>query len=206
MEETNVEKFAKKQFDLLKSKEPGAIILNYKNEILDICKKMGEEGLSYMAASMYRQIIVDTIDKLLQFKPITPIYGTDEEWNKQNDGDGDYYQHKYYGALFKNEQGKVYDVDLIVNKTKYRIINGEKQLLKKPDYYNGVLFATKEDAMEHKNRIRIFIKKFPYNIPAKPFYIDMIEEDTDDGTKYWINDIEQLKELDDSIYEIVYDK
>ena len=63
--------FVKEQFEMMEKNTPGAIILKYKEEIINICKKMADEGHSVASASMYRQIIVDVIDKLLQCLNIT---------------------------------------------------------------------------------------------------------------------------------------
>ena len=199
-----IENYAQEQFDLMKEKTPGAIILKYKEEILNICKKMANEGHSVASASMYRQIIVDVIDKLLQFKPINPINNTDDEWIKVNDTSKEvYYKNKFYGSLFKDSNGKIEDIDLLIKNVKYRIIKGEKTPCN-GGCWSGAVFKTREDALNNTNRIKVYIKKFPYYVP-KTFYLDMIEEEIDeDSWIMWMNNPKQLEELDPETYEITY--
>lgn len=195
--------FVKEQFEMMEKNTPGAIILKYKEEIINICKKMANEGHSVASASMYRQIIVDVIDKLLQFKPINPINNTNDEWIKVNDTSNEiYYKNKFYGSLFKDSNGRVDDIDLLIKNVKYRIIKGEKTPYK-GGCWSGAIFKTREDALNNTNRIKVYIKKFPYHIPAKPIYLDMIEEEIEpDSWIMWMADPHQLDDLDTSTYEI----
>jgi hypothetical protein len=201
----NLIEFAKQQFkqlrdnskNLPKDKQP--IILKYENMILGICEEMSNEGHSGMSASFYRNVIVQVIDKLLNFKPINPILDKDEDWCDVGEG---MYQHKYCSSIFKNKDGKIHDIDSVLKRVKYRIINGEK-VLYDGCCWSGSIYKTKEEALVNKNRLRFYIKNFPYIVPEKSYYIDVIEEEIKkDDWIMWINDVKQLEEIE-KIYEIV---
>lgn len=194
--------FAKEQFDLLEKNSPDIIILKYKKEILDICKKMADEGHSGASADMYRRVLVDALDRFLQIKPINPIYNTEDEWVDINGGK--LFQNKFCRSLFKDNEGNVYNNELLIKHVKYQMIHGKKIPCKKGCWHGGV-YLTREDALNDTNRVVAYIKKFPYSVPTKPVYLDVIEEEIDkDSWIMWMNNPKQLEELDPEIYEIAH--
>ena len=65
------------------------------------------EGHSGFSAGYARNSLV----KLLDFKPITPLTGEDSEWNDSTD---DSFQNKRNSSVFKNKKtGEVYDIDAV---------------------------------------------------------------------------------------------
>ena len=53
----------------------------------------------------------NSLVKLLDFKPITPLTGEDSEWNDSTD---DSFQNKRNSSVFKNKKtGEVYDIDAV---------------------------------------------------------------------------------------------
>lgn len=57
----------------------------------------------------------DVVRKLLNFEPLTPLTGADEEWFV-HDAHGMYAQNKRYGRVFKDKDGRAYDIDAVVYK------------------------------------------------------------------------------------------
>ncbi len=97
--------FAKSELDLIKKDEEGMQdMMNH--DILEIVKMFGEQGHSGFSAGYALNIL----ERLLRFKPITPLTGEDSEWNETGYG----YQNKRCSSVFKDHDGKVYDIDAII--------------------------------------------------------------------------------------------
>lgn len=75
--------------------------------ILSIVEMFSEQEHSRFSAGYALSIL----DRLLRFKPITPLTGEDNEWNKLFDGK---YQNRRCSSVFKNADGTAYDIDGIV--------------------------------------------------------------------------------------------
>ena len=114
--------------------------------VMELIVKFGEQGHSGMSANLTRNVF----NKLADYKPLTPIQGTDDEWGT----DASNTQNKRLTSLFKQDDGTVRYSDAI-------IWQGEESW----DTFGG----TVEGISSFQN-----IKGFPF-IP-KTFYIDVIRE------------------------------
>lgn len=79
------------------------------DHILRMVEVFSEEGHSGFSAAYAIKIL----EKLLSYKPLTPLTGEDDEWTEvsENDEDGKLFQNKRYFSVFKNELGKVWNID-----------------------------------------------------------------------------------------------
>lgn len=84
---------------LRKNSEEELIIEDFIPEIDSIIEKFSKQGHSGMSASFYSKILGSTIEKLLMFDTISPIY--DEDWKKTSFGS---IQNKRCGSLFKDKE------------------------------------------------------------------------------------------------------
>lgn len=76
-------------------------------DILEIIEKFSEQNHSGFSANYALSIL----DRLLRFKPITPLLGGNEEWVKVSDNR---WQNKRCSSVFKNADGKAYDIDAVI--------------------------------------------------------------------------------------------
>ncbi len=77
--------------------------------IIDMVKLFGEQGHSGFSASY----AVNMLQKILRFEPVRPLTGEDDEW-LIHDADGCYAQNKRCGRVFKEKDGRAYDIDAVV--------------------------------------------------------------------------------------------
>lgn len=151
----SIEQHARKEIDILIKTcgEDTPIIKEFIPEILQLCKKFGGSGQSGGSAPYVSSAITQTLSKLLAFKPICPIQGTDDEWANQDfDGKGSA-QNNRLSSVFKNSDEKAYYLDAIV-------WQGEDEW----DTFSGSVNGIKS---------RQFIS-FPFE--PKTFYIDVKKE------------------------------
>lgn len=166
-----------------KNKEDILTIERYEKPIKKIIKIFSKQGHSGCSANWEANYLSDVIKKILLFKPISPITGTEEEWEEYSKGK---FQNKRDCAIFKEgKKGFPYYLDAIIWK-------GEE------DYDT---FTGKVDGISSHQSI-----KFPF-VP-KSFYIDVVKKpynkkkdddyyEDSDGKKYnyHIKDKKQLKEV-----------
>ena len=77
-------------------------------QVLDLLNMFAKHGHSGSTAPY----ALTMFTKLANFKPIAPITGEDWEWADVSGlGDGTRYQNKRCSSIFKDEDGKVYDID-----------------------------------------------------------------------------------------------
>ncbi|MBP3886848.1 MAG: hypothetical protein J6F30_04230 [Cellulosilyticum sp.] len=112
------------------------------DDVLEILKILIDQGHTNMSAS----IVIQLVDRLWSWKPLTSLTGEDDEWTDDLDPTGDKWQNKRYSAVFKNkETGECYDI--------------EGRIFAEP---NGVTFTCRQ------SRVPI---EFPYMPPDKyPVY------------------------------------
>lgn len=93
--------WCEKELELIGGSDDEMQCLINKN-ILDICKLFDSQGHSGFSASY----VIHKIARLLDWKPITPLIGDDDEWNLI---DENVYQNKRCSAVFKEgKNGKAY--------------------------------------------------------------------------------------------------
>ena len=120
-----------------------------REHILKMVKLFAEEGHSGFSG----RYALDLLTKLLDFKPLTPLTGEDDEWTDISDyGDSPRYQNKRRSSVFKNPDGECYDIDGKVFWEWYRDENGKAY----KSYYSN-----------YGCRLPV---TFPYMPPDKPIY------------------------------------
>lgn len=125
--------------------------------ILDIYHAFKNQQFSGLSASY----VLDLIDKLLRYIPVTPLTGEDSEWCELGYTDDVYYQNKRCPQIFKTKSGKAYN-------TEGKIFSDD----------GGHTWYTNNDS-------RIYID-FPYTVPLTPEYIII---DNKDDLQLILNDI-----------------
>jgi hypothetical protein len=99
----NLKEFAEKEMDLLGMEIDDPMRKN----ILEIIEVFSSQGHSGFSAGY----IVQILEKLLRYEPLTPLTGEDSEWGDVSQyGVEPYYQNKRYSSLFKNSDGTCYDI------------------------------------------------------------------------------------------------
>jgi hypothetical protein len=124
---------------------PDEMNVEMRKHILHMVKEFSEEGHSGFSG----RYALNMLTKLLDFKPITPLTGADDEWNDVGE---DYWQNKRCSSVFKKADGTCYDIDGKVFWEWYRDENGEEV----KTHYSGSGCSTPVT--------------FPYTPPDKPIY------------------------------------
>ena len=75
--------------------------------VLEILKIFGEQGHSGFSAGY----TISVLERLLRFKPLTPLTGEEDEWNDISHGT---LQNKRCSSVFKNSDGTCHDIDGII--------------------------------------------------------------------------------------------
>ncbi len=121
-----------------------------RKHLLHMVKEFADEGHSGFSASYALQCL----QKLLRFKPLSPLTGEDEEWTDVSSISGvPHYQNKRCGSVFKDgKDGQAYDIDGKVFWEWARDENGEPY----KSYYTGF-----------ESRVPV---TFPYDVPDEPIY------------------------------------
>ncbi len=141
--------------------------------VLELIERFSEQGHSGFSAGMVNSIF----NKLVDYKPLGPITGKDEEWG--GDAlDGKTLQNKRMSSVFKDrESGECRYIDAIVWKTQTGSTwSGSAKLS------DGTVLGSSQ------------IVKFPF-VP-KTFCIDVIEEEVaKDDWEFHVKDESQLDEV-----------
>ena len=124
---------------------PDEMNVEMRKHILHMVQEFSKEGHSGFSGRYALNILI----KLLDFKPITPLTGAEDEWNDVGE---DYWQNKRCSSVFKKADGVCYDIDGKVFWEWYKDENGEAV----KTYYSGYGCSTPVT--------------FPYTPPDKPIY------------------------------------
>jgi hypothetical protein len=83
---------------------PDEMNVMMRKHILHMMNEFAEEGHSGFSASY----AINILTKLMEFKPLSPLTGEDDEWNLVGDG---HWQNKRCSSVFKGVDGSCYDID-----------------------------------------------------------------------------------------------
>jgi hypothetical protein len=121
-----------------------------RKHLIHMVKEFADEGHSGFSASYALQCL----KKLLNFKPLSPLTGVDDEWSEVTQISGyPHFQNKRCGSVFKNgKDGQAYDIDGKVFWEWARNEDGETY----KSYYTG-----------RESRVPV---TFPYTVPDEPIY------------------------------------
>lgn len=119
------------------------------DDILDIIKLFSSQGHSGFSAGYSLNIL----KRLLDYKPLSAITGDEDEWEQLNYSPDLAYQNKRCPSLFRDADGKVYNVEA-------RIFSDD----------NGHTWYNCKESREYV--------ELPYEVPAKPecIIIDNMQE------------------------------
>lgn len=78
-----------------------------REDILRLVEVFAEQGHSGSSAAY----AIGCLEKILRFEPLGPLTGDDSEWVKLEYTDDTYYQNLRCSHVFKNVDGKAYDID-----------------------------------------------------------------------------------------------
>ena len=82
-----------------------------REHLLHMVNEFSKEGHSGFSASY----ALGCLEKLLDWKPLSPLTGEDDEWNCiRHMGDDPVYQNKRCSRVFKGADGRAYDIEGIV--------------------------------------------------------------------------------------------
>ena len=139
------------------------IIEPYLRSIREVCKDFAKEGHSGGSAPMTAGVLAQTIKAILGFQILSPLQGTDDEWNDVSEMGGApgtiLLQNKRDSAVFKNADGKCTYNTCIIWK-------GEEPYDTFTGSMNGI-------------RSSHYIKSFPFM--PKTFYVDVYREPYDEN-------------------------
>jgi len=180
----NIRKHAETELEILFNLEPEHLLIEFREEILNLCEKFGNSGQSGGSAPYTALSLSNIIKRLCLFESVTPILNIDNEWTDVYD---ETYQNKRCSALFKDSRdGKPYYIDAIIKKNQ----NGT--------CWSGMFWLSEEDYKSGDRRKMIgkrgYVKSFPFE--PKTFYIDVIDvEVSKDDWESFIVDVKQLDEV-----------
>jgi hypothetical protein len=147
---SNLLSHAKDELDRIGMTEDSPDEMNrmMRKHVLHMMQEFANEGHSGFSASY----AISILTKLMDFKPITPLTGADDEWNNVGySHDEDYWQNKRCSSVFKNADGTCYDID---GRVFWEWAGTKEEPYK--SYYSGGGSATPVT--------------FPYTVPDKPIY------------------------------------
>lgn len=108
---SNLELFAENELNMILSKceddEAKEMQKAINKDIMQIVQVFAEQGHSGFSASY----AINLIKRLLNYEPISPLTGAEDEWNKLDYNNDTKYQNKRCSRVFKNAEGKAYDIE-----------------------------------------------------------------------------------------------
>jgi hypothetical protein len=149
---SNLVKHAEKELDLLGMTGGDEYEYAMRKHILHMIKEFADEGHSGFSAPYAIKILT----KLMDFKPLTPLTGEDDEWtdvSSYGDGTTMHWQNNRHSSVFKDADGSCYYIDGKVFWEWFRDLETGKAIK---------IYYTSRDS-----RVPV---TFPYNIPDEPIY------------------------------------
>ena len=99
--------YAESELARIPNEEDGIMKDLMKKDILEIVKIFGEQGHSGFSAGY----ALSVLERLLRFKPLTPLTGEEDEWEDTGYGT---WQNKRCSSVFKHSDGTCHDIDGII--------------------------------------------------------------------------------------------
>ena len=136
----NYQTHAQKEFEVLGWTGKDKMQKEVCEHLMELLGTFGGHGHSRSSAPY----VVNLFKKLALFEPISPLTGKDSEWNEVEEG---MWQNKRCSHVFKEKDGKAYDI-------------------------NGKVFKRKDGGSYTNSESRVFIE-FPYT--PKTEYLEVVE-------------------------------
>lgn len=151
---SNFIKHAEHELDLIGMTEDSPDEMNaaMRKHILHMVTQFADEGHSGFSARYAAGILT----KLMEFKPLSPLTGEDDEWNQIDYGNGVSYQNKRLSSVFKDGDGEAYNIDGKVFWEWCMPYEGREPYEPYKSYYTC-----------RDSRVPV---TFPYEVPDKPIY------------------------------------
>jgi len=131
----NIRRHAEKELDILFNLKPDHLLIEFKEEILNLCEKFGNSGQSGGSAHYTASSLSNMIKKLCLFETVTPILDSDDEWVNIYDN---IYQNKRCSGLFKDgKDGSPHYIDAIIKKDQNGNCWSGMAWLSEEDYKSG---------------------------------------------------------------------
>lgn len=142
--------YAENELNLIGMTDDGDMNGMMRKHLLHMVKEFADEGHSGFSASYALQCM----EKLLRFKPLSPLTGEDDEWTDVTSISGvPHFQNKRCSSVFKDgKDGQAYDID---GKVFWEWAKGEDGTSYK-SYYTS-----------RESRVPV---TFPYTVLDKPIY------------------------------------
>jgi hypothetical protein len=157
---SNILKHAEHELDLIGMTEDSPDEMNrmMRKHILHMMQEFANEGHSGFSASY----AIGILTKLLDFKPLSPLTGVDDEWSDVRDyGDNPHYQNKRKSSVFKDSTGECYDIDgKVFWEWCKRPLDEDEE-----GYPGEKIFKSYYTCRESRVPVT-----FPYTVPDKPIY------------------------------------
>lgn len=100
--------YAKSELDRIGMTEDGdEYNVAGREAILELVEKFSEQGHSGFSAGY----VVNCLNKLLRWEPLAPLTGDDDEWTELDYDDNIRYQNNRCSRVFKDADGRAYDID-----------------------------------------------------------------------------------------------
>jgi len=139
--------YAESELDRIGMTDDGDMNGMMRSHLIHMVKEFSEEGHSGFSASYALQCL----EKLLRFKPLSPLTGEDDEWYEHDHGT---FQNKRCSSVFKDgKDGEAYDID---GKVFWEWCRDQETGEAYKSYYTNF-----------HSRVPV---SFPYEVPDKPIY------------------------------------
>lgn len=156
---SNILQYAMRELDLIGMTEDSSDDMNrmMRKHILHMMQEFANEGHSGFSA----HYAIGILTKLLEFKPLTPLTGADDEWIKHDYGVAPHYQNKRLSSVFKDDNGECYNIDgKVFWEWAKRPLDPDEEGYPSEKVYKS--YYTSRDS-----RVPV---TFPYTPPDKPIY------------------------------------
>ena len=143
--------YAESELDRIGMTDDGDMNGMMRKHLIHMVREFAEEGHSGFSASYALQCL----RKLLNFKPLSPLTGDDDEWTEVSSISGyPHFQNKRCSSVFKDgKDGEAYDID---GKVFWEWYTDKETGEKQKSYYTCF-----------ESRVPV---TFPYEVPEEPIY------------------------------------